>query len=209
MEEANAIQLYTVNEYVFENKEDYEVALQEKKGIKYLSAQLDLSNSQKVAELYNELIEKHVFSSQIGFDYLRKLRETVAKANPDLIPTMRKIPVASSNHKTRSEMDKYVSNRVEGQLKAMEEKVQKTKEKRRISIIINIVLVLMVIAMFILTWTSSSPTILDYERKLQDKYASWAEELSNKEEKLRERERQLDGNTDATNTQEKSTAASD
>ena len=39
--------------------------------------------------------------------------------------------------------------------------------------IVNIVLVVVIAAMAVILKTSSTPTVIDYERKLQDKYATW------------------------------------
>ena len=47
MEEINEIQSYIVNGYVFETKTEYNEAVQEKKAIKYLSSELNLSNIEK------------------------------------------------------------------------------------------------------------------------------------------------------------------
>lgn len=58
MEEINEIQSYIVNGYVFETKTEYNEAVQEKKAIKYLSSELNLSNIEKTYKLYCELIEK-------------------------------------------------------------------------------------------------------------------------------------------------------
>ena len=40
--------IYIINSYQFETKEEYEQALQEKNGINYLNAQLDVNNIEKV-----------------------------------------------------------------------------------------------------------------------------------------------------------------
>ena len=191
MADLEEIQVYTVNEYLFENKEDYEAALQEKKGIKYLSAQLDLNQTDKVISLYNEMIEKHVFQTPVGMDYLKKLRENVAAKNPDRLSDMRKIPVISTNHKAKNEVSKYVNNQAEARVEAMEAVVRKNKENRRTSLILNFVLAALVVVMFVISMTSSNVNILNYERVLQDKYAGWAEELSEKEERLKELENEL------------------
>ena len=51
MEEINEIQSYIVNGYVFETKTEYNEAVQEKKAIKYLSSELNLSNIEKTYKL--------------------------------------------------------------------------------------------------------------------------------------------------------------
>ena len=57
--------------------------------------------------------------------------------------------------------------------------------------ILNILLILLVIAMFVITLTGNNPTILNYEQKLQNKYAGWEQELTERENAVREKEREL------------------
>ena len=53
-------------------------------------------------------------------------------------------------------------------------------------------LIVVIVAMFIITAKSDNPNVLNYERVLQDKYATWAEDLAEKEEELRKWERELE-----------------
>ena len=70
MSDFEGIEAYVVNEYQFELREEYETALQEKKGVEYLDAQLDYGDTQKVLRTYNELIRKKIFYTPVGIDYL-------------------------------------------------------------------------------------------------------------------------------------------
>ena len=62
---------------------------------------------------------------------------------------------------------------------------------RTTSICLNIVLAILVIVMFVISTTGSRPTILNYEKALQNRYASWEQELNDRENAVREKERQL------------------
>ena len=72
-------------------------------------------------------------------------------------------------------------------------KLKKNKEffSRTTSICLNIVLAILVIVMFVISTTGSRPTILNYEKALQNRYASWEQELNDRENAVREKERQL------------------
>ena len=48
-----------------------------------------------------------------------------------------------------------------------------------------------VIIMFVISTTGSRPTILNYERVLQNRYAEWEQQLSDREQVIREKEREL------------------
>ena len=60
-----------------------------------------------------------------------------------------------------------------------------------ISVVINVMLTAAVIAMFYIAMTSDNPNSLNYENNLQNKYAQWEQELTERENVLREKERNL------------------
>jgi hypothetical protein len=45
--------------------------------------------------------------------------------------------------------------------------------------------------MFVISMTGSSPTILNYEKAVQNRYAEWEKELSDRESVIREKEKEL------------------
>ena len=51
-------------------------------------------------------------------------------------------------------------------------------------------MVILVILLFAITLKSDNPNILNYEKALVNKYASWEQDLSERENKVREAERQ-------------------
>jgi hypothetical protein len=48
-----------------------------------------------------------------------------------------------------------------------------------------------IIAMFAIAMSSDSPTVLNYENELTDKYSAWEEELTEREAAVKEKERAL------------------
>lgn len=65
------------------------------------------------------------------------------------------------------------------------------KDGFKISVILNVLLILAVAAMFTITIRSDNPNILNYKRVITDKYAQWEQELTERENAVREREREL------------------
>ena len=59
------------------------------------------------------------------------------------------------------------------------------------SVLLNVLLVLAIAAMFMITLRSDNPNVLNYERALTDKYASWEQELTERERAVREKELEL------------------
>ena len=98
------------------------------------------------------------------------------------------IPVKTTGHMEKERVEKYISTKYETTVKQYESEKKKMKSRLSTSILFNIVLVAVVIAMFIITKNSDSPNILNYERVIQDKYSSWQSELNEKEHELKELE---------------------
>lgn len=201
MAELDEIKSYIVNGYVFETRADYEDALQEKKGINYLSSQLNLNNIPKVTQLYTELIEKKVFVTPIGHEYLKSLRDVIVKSGTvtgdDLLP----IPVITANKSEKGQVEKYVSTKYEATVKKLENENKKLKGKLSTAIYMCVALVVIVLVMFFITKNSSTPNILNYERKLQDKYSAWEQELKEKDQMLKDREWEIRQKEEALNSQ--------
>lgn len=191
MAELDGVSQYVVNGYVFGNRTDYEAALQEKKGILYLNEQTDLNDTAKVMKLYHELIEKRVFSTPVGMDYLKQLRRALLKAPGVNAADVPYVYVLSANAITNDKAEKYVATKYDKAVRELKKGLDKQKYRRRVSFILNIILAIVVIAMFIILSTSSTPTVLDYERKIQDKYSQWESELKSKEDELRQWEKEL------------------
>ena len=183
--------IYIINSYQFETKEEYEQALQEKNGINYLNAQLDVNNIEKVYQLYTELVDKKIFITVIGIDYLKKLRGILLRDSRFSADNLRPIRITTVNKQVKNRVEKYISSKYETEVRQHKKEKEGIRNKLNTSIIINVVLVLMLIAMFFISKSSSNPTIIDYERKLQDKYASWESDLKEKEQELKDFEWEL------------------
>ena len=64
----------------------------------------------------------------------------------------------------------------------------------RYAVIICVVFLITIGGMFYILSTTDSPTIVNYENKIIDKYSSWEEELNQRELDINERERALETN---------------
>ena len=67
----------------------------------------------------------------------------------------------------------------------------KTKRKNTMLTIINIILILLVIAMFAISMSGNRPTVLNYRRTIENEYSSWKQQLDEREQAVREKEREL------------------
>ena len=191
MADFEGVEAYRVGKYQFELREDYEIALQEKRGVDYLNAQLDYNDLNKVVTTYNELISKRIFYTPVGIEYINKLRSLMLSAG---IEPAKVLPlyVPSGRKKDSNRVEKYISRKYKDQVKDLDTSVKKLKSANAFLGMAVAFLIVVIVAMFIITAKSDNPNVLNYERVLQDKYASWAEDLAEKEEELRNWERELE-----------------
>ncbi|MBO7334223.1 MAG: hypothetical protein J6U67_04940, partial [Lachnospiraceae bacterium] len=75
-----------------------------------------------------------------------------------------------------------------------EREEQKIRVKYRNSVLISAILFVMVIVLFIITYTGSTPNILNYKTAITNEYAEWEADLSKREAEVREKERELNIN---------------
>ena len=191
MADFEGVEAYRVGKYQFELREDYEIALQEKRGVDYLNVQLDYNDLNKVVTTYNELISKRIFYTPVGIEYINKLRNLILSAG---IEPAKVLPlyVPSGRKKDSNRVEKYISRKYKDQVKDLDTSVKKLKSANAFLGMAVAFLIVVIVAMFIITAKSDNPNVLNYERVLQDKYASWAEDLAEKEEELRNWERELE-----------------
>ena len=191
MSEFEGVEAYRVGKYQFELREDYEIALQEKRGVDYLHAQLDYNDLNKVVTTYNELISKRIFYTPVGIEYINKLRNLILSAGVEPAKVL-PLYVPSGRKKDSNRVEKYISRKYKDQVKDLDTSVKKLKSANAFLGMAVAFLIVVIVAMFIITAKSDNPNVLNYERVLQDKYASWAEDLAEKEEELRNWERELE-----------------
>lgn len=180
---------YTVAGYTFNSKEEAQEAKDELNAIKYVSAKTDGKDPKQVYLLYNTILDKELFKTPVGLDYLKELQQFLYIRNEIPNEKIRPIPINSDLKEALDEKREYT--KVKGELRSLKREVEKYKDRSVKLIIVNIILLIVIAAMAVILKTSSTPTVIDYENKLQDKYASWQEQLESQEASLRDRENQL------------------
>ena len=100
---------------------------------------------------------------------------------------IRPIPLyLTFSHKESEEREKTVRVRVNPS-----QKVSAEKRRLQTSVIINILLTILVLAMFAITLNSKNPNIINYRRQILNEYASWEQELTERERAVKEKESTL------------------
>lgn len=203
-------QIAVIEGFSFYTTQEAEQAKKEQEGIRYLKSKADLSKPQTVLSIYNRAIDQELFETPVGMQFLHEMREYLI-ANPsvreeELLP----IPVFSAENASSSQKNgkikrqkgkksredgkdgrnaNHPGNNGKKKESSATRRVVDYRKKYHISLYINVILVVIIAAMFVITATSKNNiTILNYENELINKYEQWEEELAQREEALKQRE---------------------
>lgn len=173
--------------FLFLNGEDAALAEKERKQIEYLEKKLDYKNPEQVLSVYKKLIEERTFKTPVGMIYLKHLQNFLLNKAYIANDRISAIPVDEPCDRSMPEP--------RAKLKSVQQaKIQK-KEKQaarfKISVILNLALTAMIIAMFWMTMQSDTPNMINYKTALENKYATWDQELTEREQIVREKEKEL------------------
>lgn len=173
-----------VGGYKFATVADAETARMETKKIENLEQHLDYRKPQNVLLVYNKAIDNKVFLTPIGLAYLQKMQAEMLKWG---VPAdkIRPVPLYGT-----------FSNKTENNIsirKSIAARKPKIEYKGRFitSLLINIILVLLVAAMFAVSWKSDVPNIVNYRTAVVNEYSEWEQQLTERENAVREAEKQL------------------
>jgi hypothetical protein len=173
--------------FLFLNGADAVLADKERKQIEYLEKKLDYQKPEQVLSVFQKLIEERTFKTPVGMLYLKKMQDFLLKKaylDKERIPY---IPVDTP-------CDLSVPKQ-QVELKSVKNVAKKREEikisNHKISVFMNVILIFALILMFVIALKSETPNMLNYKSALENKYATWEQELTEKEAQLREKEREL------------------
>lgn len=176
--------VFCVGGYRFGSAEDAKLAELELKKSLYFEEKLNGRSTQNILSVYDKIIDEKVFSTPVGWEYLRSLQEKLHMAG---VPEERIRPLPMYvvfAHKEEAESSVF-------------ERIRPTRKKSRdkrnlqISLMVNVFLAILVIAMFFITLTGDNPNIINYKNAITNQYAAWEQELTEREQKLREKEAEI------------------
>ena len=147
---------------------------------------MNYDNPESVLKIYTRAIQERIFKTPVGMIYLKQLQQYLLEQE-------------SINGEDVLPITLFVN--FDGELREQSNptraRVQPSKKKEKksmalpVSIILNVGLIVLVISMFAITLDSSQPNILNYEKNLINQYAAWEQELTEREQAIRERELEL------------------
>ena len=139
---------FVVGGYTFKTKRGSEEAKDEMNAIKYLSGKTDSKDPKQVYVLYNKIIDRQLFYTSIGLNYLKNLQQFLYNS-PDIPDDkIKPIPVKSE---TQIAIDRRRErNEHRSELHTLSQfRWQKYKNNFMRIMIVNVFLVIALIAMFL------------------------------------------------------------
>lgn len=180
----------SIDGFSFADENDVTLAEEEIKKIKFITEKMNMNNSKGVLAVYDKLISSGIFVTPIGHEYLRTLQNYLYKSDDIPDESIREIPVPISYSKA---LKKKNDER--------EEKINRERERRtlrktfkneyKISLILNLILFFMVIAMFVITLKAENPNMINYRTAILNQYSEWEQDLNERETKVKQKELQL------------------
>ncbi len=175
----------TVEGFTFYTERDAQLAMQEQKKIEYLEKRMDYNNLESILQIYKKAVWDRIFKTPVGLFYLKNLQQFLLEQQELAGRNIPAIPLYVTFDGEIRENLTVTRNRIEPSKK------KKQSNALPLSILMNIALVVAVIVMFVITLNSDQPNILNYEKALTNRYAGWEQELTEREQVIREKEREL------------------
>ncbi len=178
---------YTVEGYKFNSLSDASAAKEEVKRISYIEAHLNYKEPESVLTIYNKVIANRIFVTPIGYDFMKKIQKFLLESEG--IDKSKISPLPLSNMYT---LESQAGPAIEPKPKIIPKKKRdELKEKLYISLGLNFFLIIAIIAIFVVLKTASNPNILNYKVVLENRYAEWEKDLTEREKIVREKEQEL------------------
>lgn len=179
---------YFVGGYYFSSKEDVKQAQKEQKQAEYFESKLEGRNGPGMLAAYDKILDQKIFVTPIGWTYLLSLQEKLRLLGI-AEEKIRPVPMYF-NFSLNSNKEKEVKQRI------VSSGNKSKSDKEKISVILNIVLAGLVLTMFGIALSGNNPNILNYKRVILNEYASWEQDLTQREQELKKKEAELLNGTD-------------
>lgn len=176
---------WTVNGFLFSDEEYAQAAEKEQQKIQLLESKINYSDLPKVRAIYEKAVAENIFSTSVGLFYLKGMRDFLIREEETWDGVLPKVPSPIGGLKIESNTAQAKRR------EKLEKMLSQKKDQFRTSVIINVLLAAAMIAMFVIALNSENPNILNYEKRLTDRYAAWEQELTQREQAVRQKELEL------------------
>lgn len=173
---------FKVAGFLFGNKDDVKQAQEEVGTIKFLEQKMNFEDTGTTLRIYEKALKEKIFKTPVGFEFMRKIqKELMSRGVPE--ENIKAVPL----YQVYSKAEEVKPARI----RKKKVKPDKTKVYLRYSVLGNIALVVLVIGMFVISLFGETPNIVNYRYRIQDEYSTWEQELTERENRVKEKEREL------------------
>ena len=170
--------------FYFEDETVARQAMREYMYIGKMQEKVSMLQPNDLKDFYHKLIDKHIFSTQVGLTYLYEIRSTLIEnyqfEDEDLDQIV--IPMVKQEAPTLSD---------DAASKASEEIMALKRTKILLFAAVGI-LICVIIGFFVIIATNENIGYINTENNILNKYSQWQEELDAREQALDEREQALE-----------------
>jgi len=182
--------VYIVDGFAFASEKEAEQAKKEREGIRYVKEKMNMNNPDMVLRIYNKMIREKMFTTSVGYAYLFDLQEYL-RTNPyikdeEILPIEVVHPSLQEGLKEEKQKHKEQLQEIKKKSNTKQVTNKELHNRYRLSLLVNLILAISVVFMFLISATSSHPTILNYEEEIINRYSAWEQELTERENALRE-----------------------
>ncbi len=174
-----------VGGFIFGTVADAELAKEELARIEYLDANMNYANTSKVLQLYDKALDTKMFHTPVGWRYLDKLKGILLDSGY-IEEEIRPVPLY--NVFARTEEDHSVLERI----RPVKKKADPYKRKYAFTLMVAGILLITVVAMFVIALISETPNMINYRNAIVNEYAAWEQDIKDREDAVRMKERELD-----------------
>ncbi|MBR6222578.1 MAG: hypothetical protein IKQ71_03975 [Lachnospiraceae bacterium] len=178
---------FFIEGFVFDNEEDFAQAKKEYQYINKIKAKLGSVGGKQLADFYEKLLERRIFTTQIGYTFLYEIRSTLVDTYGYATEELPVIELPSTVSAKTDEPKEIGSPRLED----LKEEVWSLKRTRAILLSLVIVLLIVIGGFFTIIATNDNVGYINTENKILNKYSQWEEDLKAKEQELNQREEDL------------------
>lgn len=193
---------YVVDGFRFQTKEEAAEAKNEYEGVNYMKSRTNMNNPANVYSVYKSLVEKNVFKTPVGMNFLYELKDILYKSGnyskDEIDSIVITVPVRTMNKKLKKKDERASRKEI---IKGMRElDIESVYRNRFInSLLFNIILIIAIVLIIIIAGNSENTNILNYKNRLDAEYSEreddliqWQKELDDREEALEMREKELE-----------------
>lgn len=176
-----------VEGFVFPSYKEAQIAQKEQVNIEAIRKRMKGADGKTQYELYCKLMERDMFKTMVGYSFLYEQRHHLMEQYG-----YREQELPNIELPKRMEYDK-VAQLNQGKLETKIQHLNMIKTRMTITIV---ALIFIIVGMFIIAAANPNVGYINTENKILNKYSAWQEDLEQREAAVKEKEEQLNMNSE-------------